>query len=72
MREFYDVASLLAMISMAVALFSLKRDYECFRKDIVRIVGGLGIVCKNSAEGTTIHITERICKADEGMDKEQH
>ena len=46
-QQLFNIAATLAMFSMAVALFSLKKEYEGFRRDVVKIVGGLGILVKN-------------------------
>ena len=39
-------------------MFSLKKEYEEFRRDIVKIVGGLGILVKNNARGMSITVAE--------------
>ena len=44
---------------MATALFSLKNEYELFRKDVIKIMTGLGILVKNDSQGMTIHVEER-------------
>lgn len=62
-QQLFNIAATLAMFSMAVALFSLKKEYEGFRRDVVKIVGGLGILVKNNSQGMTITVTESQKKA---------
>ena len=57
-QQIFNLAATLGMFSMAVAMFSLKKEYEEFRRDIVKIVGGLGILVKNNARGMSITVAE--------------
>jgi len=58
-QTLYNYISMAAVFSMAAALFCLKKEYELFRKDVIKILGALGIMVKNDAEGFTVHVTER-------------
>ena len=58
-QNIYNFASAAAIFSMAASLFSLKKEYELFRKDVIKIMTGLGILVKNDSQGMTIHIEER-------------
>ncbi len=57
-QQIFNLAATLGMFSMAAAMFSLKKEYEGFRRDTVRIIGGLGILAKNNAQGMSITVTE--------------
>ena len=58
-QSIYNLASAAAIFSMAAALFALKKEYELFRRDVIRILTGLGILVKNDSQGMTIHVEER-------------
>ena len=57
-QQIFNLAATLGMFSIAAAMFSLKKEYEEFRRDIVKIVGGLGILVKNNARGMSITVAE--------------
>ena len=73
-QQLFNIAATLAMFSMAVALFSLKKEYEGFRRDVVKIVGGLGILVKNNSQGMTLKVKKRRSqvKDKKRRNKEEH
>ncbi len=58
-QEIYNLFSLLATASLTVAVLMLRHEYQCFRKDVTRILGALGIVVINSGQGMTVKVEER-------------
>ena len=59
MNEYYFYINTAAIFSLAFALFCLKKEYECFRNDVIKLLGGLSILVKNNSQGMTIHVSEK-------------
>ena len=68
-QQVFNLAAILGMFSMAAAMFSLKKEYEGFRRDTVRIIGGLGILVKNNAKGMSIIVAESQKDSSEENDR---
>ena len=66
-QQVYSIALIGSIMSLTLAVLSLKREYEMFRKDIVKVIAGLGIMVKNGSKGMTIH----ICKTEERKETER-
>ena len=64
-QEIYNLFSLLAMATLTVEVFMLRREYCRFRQDVTRILGALGVIVVNNGQGMTVRVEER--KNDEGI-----
>ena len=65
-QQIFNLAATLGMFSMAAAMFSLKKEYEEFRRDIVKIVGGLGILVKKQCPWHVNHSHRKSEKSGGG------
>ena len=58
-QETYNLLSLLTIAALSIAVFSLRYEYGRFRKDVIRILGALGIMVINGSQGMTVKVEER-------------
>lgn len=58
-QETYNLFLLLTIAALSIAVFSLRYEYEHFRKDVIRILGALGIMVVNGSQGMTVKVEER-------------
>ena len=58
-QETYNLFLLLTIAALSIAVFSLRQEYERFRKDVVRILGALGIMVVNGSQGMIVKVEER-------------
>ena len=58
-QETYNLFLLLTIAVLSIAVFSLRYEYERFRKDVIRILGALGIMVVNGSQGMTVKVEER-------------
>ena len=58
-QETYNLFLLLTIAALSIAVFSLRHEYERFRKDVIRILGALGIMVVNGSQGMTVKVEER-------------
>lgn len=58
-QETYNLFLLLTIAALSIAVFSLRYEYERFRKDVIRILGALGIMVVNGSQGMTVKVEER-------------
>ncbi len=58
-QETYNLFLLLTIAALSIAVFSLRYEYERFRKDVIRILGSLGIMVVNGSQGMTVKVEER-------------
>ena len=58
-QETYNLFLLLTIAALSIAVFSLRHEYERFRKEVTRILGALGIMVVNGSQGMTVKVEER-------------
>ena len=59
-QEIYNVVSILAIFSLAFAVFQLKHEVDIFRIQMAKIITSMGILIKTTADGTSLEVNDKV------------
>jgi hypothetical protein len=59
-QEIYNVVSILAIFSLAIAVFQLKHEVDIFRIQMAKIITSMGILIKTTADGTSLEVNDKV------------
>ena len=58
-QNIYNVVSILAIFSLAFAVFQLKHEVDIFRIQMAKIITSMGILIKTTADGTSLEVNDK-------------
>ena len=59
-QNIYNVVSILAIFSLAFAVFQLKHEVDIFRIQMAKIITSMGILIKTTADGTSLEVNDKV------------
>ena len=59
-QNIYNVVSILAIFSLAFAVFQLKHEVDIFRIQMAKVITSMGILIKTTADGTSLEVNDKV------------